>query len=181
MAPNATIYLVEAQSQDPTDLLCAVIYAQSLVSAAGGGEISMSWGFGEFFTEVGYLSSTLAPPKVTYFASSGDSPGVIFPCASPIVVCTGGTSVGRNPATLNFTVESAWQDAGGGPSIFIFPGATLPTFPRSPTPVPGSGFWTTTDLSDHAPASWAAWSSAGILDHRQRHQRFLARVGWDCQ
>ncbi len=157
MAPNATIYLVEAQSQDPTDLLCAVIYAQSLVSAAGGGEISMSWGFGEFFTEVGYLSSTLAPPKVTYFASSGDSPGVIFPCASPIVVCTGGTSVGRNPATLNFTVESAWQDAGGGPSVY-FPGRNTPDV--SAVADPYTGVWI---LDNYRPFGSCASFLGGVV------------------
>ena len=54
MAPNATIYLVEAQSNSYNDLFCAVSYAQSLVSAAGGGEISMSWGGGEFGGEVLY-------------------------------------------------------------------------------------------------------------------------------
>jgi subtilase family serine protease len=43
MAPNATLYLVEANSNSFTDLLVAESVATSLVTAAGGGEVSNSW------------------------------------------------------------------------------------------------------------------------------------------
>lgn len=56
MAPRAKIYLVEAQSSGFSDLFTALQQANTLVTAAGGGEISMSWGSGEFDGENGYDS-----------------------------------------------------------------------------------------------------------------------------
>jgi subtilase family serine protease len=55
---------------------------------------------------------------VVYFAAAGDSAGVIYPCASPNVVCAGGTSTARNQNTGNLIGEIAWSDAGGGISSF---------------------------------------------------------------
>src|SRR5580698_4294901 len=51
MAPEATLYLVEAQTNNNIDLFCAVSIASNLVKAAGGGEVSMSFGNGEFLGE----------------------------------------------------------------------------------------------------------------------------------
>ena len=51
MAPDAKIYLVEAASNNYSDLLNAVSVASSLVSSAGGGEVSISWGGSEFSGE----------------------------------------------------------------------------------------------------------------------------------
>ena len=85
MAPSATLYLVEAQSNSFRNLLCAVTVASNLVAAAGGGEVSMSWGSGEFPAETSF-DSVFTTPNVVYFASSGDGPGVSYPSASPNVV-----------------------------------------------------------------------------------------------
>jgi hypothetical protein len=68
MAPAATLYLVEAQSNSFVDLLCAVTTASQLVQAAGGGQISMSWGSGEFSSETSF-DSVFTASKVVYFAS----------------------------------------------------------------------------------------------------------------
>jgi kumamolisin len=117
MAPNAKIYLVEAGSSNFSDLLRAVSVANSLVSSAGGGEVSMSWGGSEFSGETFY-DPYFTQSGVVYFASSGDSPGVIWPSTSPNVVSVGGTSLSRNPTTGNFQGELAWQSGGGGPSVY---------------------------------------------------------------
>jgi kumamolisin len=117
MAPEATLYLVEAQSNYFSDLLCAVSVASNLVQLAGGGEVSMSWGSGEFSGET-TLDSVFTTPTVVYFASAGDSPGVSWPSASPNVVSVGGTSISRNPATGNFEREDGWQEGGSGPSYY---------------------------------------------------------------
>jgi len=117
MAPDATLYLVEAQSNYLTDLFCAVSVASSLVQAAKGGEVSMSWGGGEFSGETAF-DSVFTTPKVVYFASTGDSPGVIYPSTSPNVVAVGGTSLSTNLITGNFILENVWQDAGGGLSAY---------------------------------------------------------------
>jgi subtilase family serine protease len=122
MAPNAALYLVEAASNDNVDLLQAVQVASNLVAAAGGGQVSMSWGSGEF-AGMNLLDSFFQTPKVTYFASSGDNSGVGWPCVSPYVICVGGTTL-RMDATGNFLQEVAWVDGGGGPSQFY----ARPTF-----------------------------------------------------
>jgi kumamolisin len=117
MAPGATLYLVEAQSNSNADLYCAVNVANSLVSAAGGGEISMSWGGGEAPSEL-LSDGIFTTPNVVYFASSGDSAGTIYPSTSPNVISVGGTSISRNPTTGSYIQENDWQDGGGGPSLF---------------------------------------------------------------
>jgi kumamolisin len=117
MAPGATLYLVEAQSNSGADLFCAVTVASGLVSAAGGGQISMSWGGGEFPGEV-TVDHVFTAPNVVYYASSGDSAGAFYPSASPNVVSVGGTSLRRNATTGNFFSEVVWQNTGGAPSRF---------------------------------------------------------------
>jgi subtilase family serine protease len=117
MAPNATIYLVEARSANYSDLLAAVSKATSLVQAAGGGQVSMSWGGSEFSFETLY-DAYFRQPGVVYFAAAGDSPGVTWPSASPYVVSVGGTSISRDPTTGAFQQEVTWQSGGGGPSVY---------------------------------------------------------------
>jgi subtilase family serine protease len=117
MAPSATIYLVEAASASYSNLLTAVSKATSLVRAAGGGEVSMSWGGSEFFFETLY-DSYFNQSGVVYFAAAGDSPGVSWPATSPNVVSVGGTSISRDPTTGAFKQEVTWQSGGGGPSVY---------------------------------------------------------------
>jgi kumamolisin len=117
MAPNAHIYLVEAASSYSTDLFPAVEVASALVAEAGGGEVSMGWGHMEFDGE-NQFDSYFTTPKVVYFASSGDSPGVSYPSASPYVVSAGGTTLSMNLSSGFFQQESTWEYSGGGPSAF---------------------------------------------------------------
>jgi subtilase family serine protease len=117
MAPKAHIYLVEAQSESDSDLDCAETVASALVAAAGGGEVSNSWGEGEFSDETGE-DQYFQESGVVFFASSGDGgAGVIYPSASPYVVAAGGTTIERN-SSGNFTGEDGWSGSGGGPSQY---------------------------------------------------------------
>jgi len=118
MAPNAKLYLVEAGSSFNSDLFKAIQVASALVAAAGGGEVSMSWGEGEYSTEKDDDSKLFATSGVVYFASAGDSEGVEYPSTSPDVVAAGGTTNSRNPFTLAFQKETGWNYAGGGPSAY---------------------------------------------------------------
>jgi kumamolisin len=145
MAPSATIYLVEACSNFDTDLQQAVLVASNLVrcgsteigaggvlgtcpaSSTGKGEVSMSWGAGEYGGENGALcavtNTTLddncfTTPGVVYFASSGDSPGVIYPSTSKNVVAAGGLTNRRNASTFSEIQRAAWVFGGGGQSFF---------------------------------------------------------------
>jgi len=117
MAPKAMIYLVEASSSNLSSLMTAVTDAGNLVSAAGGGEVSMSWGSSEFSGETAY-DGFFTKSGVVYVASAGDSAGVEYPSASPNVVAVGGTTISRNPNTGNFQQELSWQQTGGGPSAY---------------------------------------------------------------
>ena len=118
MAPNAKIILVEAASKAGADLLGAVKLASNLVAAAGGGEISMSWGSAELSVE-SPLDSYFSTPGIVYFAATGDSPGTEWPSVSANVVAVGGTSVSRDPSNGAFIGEAAWGDGGGGVSAYI--------------------------------------------------------------
>lgn len=151
MAPNAKIYLVEAASSNFNDLLRAVSVANSLVSSAGGGEVSMSWGGSEFSGETSY-DPYFTQPGVVYFASSGDSPGVIWPSTSPNVVSVGGTSLSRNPTTGNFQQEMAWQSGGGGPSLY----ETRPSYQNAISAIVGTKRGTP-DVAADADPSTGVW------------------------
>jgi subtilase family serine protease len=155
MAPSAKIYLVEAASSSLSDLLAAVGVASQLVSAAGGGEVSMSWGSSEFSGETSYDKS-FSTPGVVYLASAGDSPGVIWPSASPNVVSVGGTALSRNPTTGNFQAELAWQQTGGGPSAY----ETRPGFQSSLAATVGAQRGTP-DVSGVADPTTGVWVYQG--------------------
>ncbi len=117
MAPGAEIVLVEAASSSLTDLMTAEDMASKMVNATGGGEVSNSWGGGEFSGEASY-DSHFVKANVVFLASAGDSPGTMYPAASPNVVAAGGTTVRRTPSTGAFLSEYPWDSAGGGVSLY---------------------------------------------------------------
>jgi subtilase family serine protease len=117
MAPNAQIVLMEASSASNSALYQAVTAANSYISSHGGkGEVSMSWGGSETSSETG-SDHYFTQSGVVYFASAGDSPGVIYPSASVDVVSAGGTQVNRN-SSGDYTNQTAWTDGGGGASRY---------------------------------------------------------------
>lgn len=120
MAPKAKIFLVEACTSSYNDLLVAEYVAGVEVSSKGGGDISNSWGSGEFASEVttdDYFYR-FYPDNITYFASAGDSGwGADYPSSSPWVVSAGGTTVNRD-SNENFQSESCWSGSGGGVSAY---------------------------------------------------------------
>jgi len=113
MAPEAKIFLVEAADNSFTNLFGAIWVASKLVAAAGGGEVTMSWGAPEFGDET-TLDSKFTMRGVVYFASTGDVPGVEYPSASPNVVAAGGTTLSRDIKTGKLIKENTWQEAGSG-------------------------------------------------------------------
>ena len=121
MAPSAQIILVEACSSSYNDLFYAEQVAGAEVTAAGGGDISNSWGGGEFSGEVGAVDDVFYRyywKYIIYFASAGDSGwGAQYPSSSPWVVSAGGTTVNRD-VNGNFLSESCWSGSGGGVSLY---------------------------------------------------------------
>jgi kumamolisin len=125
MAPKANIILVEAVDNSDASLYGAVTLAGQLVSSAGGGQVSNSWGGSEYPGEA-TNDVIFTAPDVVFFASSGDTPGTEYPSVSPNVVSVGGTTVNRTSAG-NFTGYSAWADGGGGSSLY----ESRPTYQNS--------------------------------------------------
>jgi len=151
MAPEAKIYLVEAADNSFTNLFNAVTVAANLVKAAGGGEVSMSWGAGEFKGETTF-DSVFSTHGVVYLASSGDSPGTLYPAVSPNVVAAGGTTLSRDINTGKLILENTWQDAGGGTSLL----EPIPPFQKSVKYVVGN-MRGTPDLSFDANPNTGVW------------------------
>ncbi len=129
-APNAAIVLVEACSNSDTNLFYAeqVAFEYIVNHYPGGGQVSNSWGGGEFsgetaddeyFSDLDYSGATGWTSHITAFASAGDTGSeVAYPSVSPWVVSAGGTSVLRNTSNDYFSSESCWSDSGGGTSTY---------------------------------------------------------------
>jgi kumamolisin len=115
MAPNAIIVLMEAASNSNADLFAAVQAANKLFTTHNiKGQVSMSWGEGEFSSETS-ADSNFTQTGVTYYASTGDAPGTEYPSVSVNVVGVGGTVINRN-GSGDFVGQTAWSSGGGGDS-----------------------------------------------------------------
>ena len=170
-APAAKLFLVEAKSSSLPDILMAEDVASAQVAAAGGGEVSNSWGSSEFLGETAF-DTHFKKSTVVYFAESGDAPGVQYPAASPFVVATGGTSTTRTPSG-SFFREVAWQDAGGGVSSFeprpqfqnpisAIVGTRRGTHDVSFDSSPATGVWVFATPAGPATAGWYVVGGASV-------------------
>jgi len=116
MAPNAQI-IVSQFCEDPFEggMSAAEYLAGQAVAAAGGGEVSNSFGYGgEFSGELSY-DQYMHVNGVVYFTSAGDSGlGPDYPSVSPNSTSAGGTTI-RRDSSGNFTgEEDCWNGSGGG-------------------------------------------------------------------
>ena len=134
MAPNAQIILVEAASNNSSDLYFAEQVAAGLVAAAGGGEISNSWSGGEYSGELSDEKTYFSASKVVYFASTGDSGlnNIGVPAVFANVVAAGGTDIFRTNG--NFIGEQWWSGGGGGASIY----EPLPSYQKGRSGITGT-------------------------------------------
>ena len=124
IAPQAKILLVEAPSNNLSDLLSGVDFAVR----NGASVVSMSWTSAELSTERN-LDNHFVSTGVTFLAASGDSgAGVNYPAASPDVIAVGGTSLTLDKSG-NYSSESAWSGSGGGLSKYEYEPAPQAQFP----------------------------------------------------
>jgi subtilase family serine protease len=117
MAPGAKIILVEAKSPSLRDLALAEVVAIKAVQAAGGGEVSNSWGSYEYPDEAS-LTPSFAGDNVVVFAAAGDTPGVSVPAVLHNVVAVGGTTIFRSYSGA-YLEQGTWNFGGGGISSYI--------------------------------------------------------------
>ena len=152
MAPKAHIVLMEAASNSFDDLFAAVVAANGYIAthAGGKGEVSMSWGGSEWSLE-GLNDVFMLGADVVYFASSGDTPGVSYPSASPYVVSAGGTQINRN-SLGNYTKQVAWGSGGGGTSVY----ETRPSYQNGVSGVVGAARGTP-DISSDSSGNSPVW------------------------
>ena len=114
IAPNATILLVEAVSNNGIDLVDAINYA---TSRSDVDVVTMSWGTGEFSGEASY-DYLFDYSDIGFFAASGDNGSVVmWPSVSSNVVAVGGTSLNIGASGI-VTSETAWSGSGGGISLY---------------------------------------------------------------
>jgi hypothetical protein len=155
MAPNAKIFLIEANSSSNADLTWAEAWAAYYVNISGGGEVSNSWGGGEFSGETsydGYFNNYFGNyHPVVFIASGGDSGTVEYPSASPYVVSAGGTTVNRD-ASGNFLSQTCWSGTGRGASTV----ESIPSYQSTIASLGGSKRLTT-DLSFDADPASGVW------------------------
>jgi subtilase family serine protease len=124
IAPQAKILLVEAPSNNLSDLLSGVDFAVR----NGASVVSMSWTSAELSTERN-LDNHFVSTGVTFLAASGDSgTGVNYPAASPDVIAVGGTSLTLDKSE-NYSSESAWSGSGGGLSKYEYEPISQAQFP----------------------------------------------------
>src|SRR5579884_248884 len=118
MAPGASLVLVEANSDNISDLLAAARTAADMPSVS---VVSMSWGNAEFPNEINYDSYFTTPAGhtgVTFVAASGDSGAPpIYPAVSPNVLAVGGTTLTLD-SQGNYVSETGWSGSGGGISAY---------------------------------------------------------------
>jgi len=110
ICPNCHILLVEANTDDITDLGAGVNAAVSL----GARYVSNSYGEDESSSDATYNAEFFNHPGVAVTASAGDSGyGVTFPAASQYVTAVGGTSLTPASSTRGWA-ETVWGSAAGG-------------------------------------------------------------------
>jgi subtilase family serine protease len=156
IAPQARIVLVEASTNNLSDLISSVDVAVN----HGASAVSMSWTSGEFAGERS-LDNHFVAGGVTFVAASGDSgSGVNYPAASPDVIAAGGTSLVLD-ARGNYSSETAWSGSGGGQSAYEFEPLVQSQFP---IPEDSRGVRGIPDVSYNANpgTGYAIYDSVGI-------------------
>jgi outer membrane protein assembly factor BamB len=124
IAPGAKILLVEAASNNFSDLLVAEDYAK-----AHAQYVSNSWGSPEFLGESSF-DPHFQPSgsALSVFVSAGDlGLPAEYPSSSPNVISVGGTTL-HFDATGAFTDETGWSLGGGGCSAYEAPNPAQSSF-----------------------------------------------------
>ncbi len=166
MAPGASILLVEANTDNLSDLLAAIDYARH---QPGVSVVSLSWGLSEFPQETqldGYFTTPTGHEGVSFVAAAGDNAAPAdWPATSPYVLAVGGTSLTTLGAAGTYRSETGWGYSSGGVSQYEWePNYQLSvqdTWSRTAPDVaydadPNSGFWVYNTTGDSDTTGWLA-------------------------
>ena len=117
MNPNATIWVVEAASDNINDLMSAVDYANNTIQAD---VISMSWGGNDVASNTS-SNSYFTNPSISYCAASGDTNSVSWPAVLSNCIAVGGSTLLWTPTSnnTNTRTEYSWNGAGCGYSSTV--------------------------------------------------------------
>ncbi len=117
--PNCSIVVVEANSDQPSDLATALLHAVALKPTV----VSNSWSLTESQLMSLYQAydSVFQHPGIPVVAGSGDAgQSVSWPAADASVIAVGGTSLMRGTsANGRAWIEKAWSSAGFGCSAYV--------------------------------------------------------------
>ena len=114
ICPNCHIILVEANSNDNSDMYTAEDEAVAL----GAKFVSNSWSSSEYSGET-QDDQYFNHPGVAITASGGDyGYGVSYPAASQYVTSVGGTTLTQDSSTARGWTETAWSGTGSGCSAY---------------------------------------------------------------
>lgn len=123
IAPQASLFLIEAKDSSLTSLMKAVDVANQYHPDV----VSMSWGGAEFSGEE-QLATHFQNSTTRYVSASGDDGHQSnFPAALPQVLTVGGTSLQLDTQGNRISEETAWNGSGGGTSRYI----SQPAFQRT--------------------------------------------------
>jgi hypothetical protein len=184
VCPGCRILLVEASSEEFSDLGAAVDTAASL----GASEISNSYGAAEEAADVSIDGGDYDHPGVVVAASSGDCGylnkacageeeiGANFPASAPDALAVGGTSLSEGKGAWSSTV---WSEGGSGCSaVFEAPAwqRSLPSFAATGCgdgrsvadvaaigdPETGVDVYDSTPEGHGAPTGWGVWGGTSV-------------------
>ena len=113
--PNANIWVVEAKSDLPGDLIAAVDYAVNTLKVD---VVSMSWGDTESPMYSTY-ANRFTNPSVSFCAASGDANIASWPSTLANCISVGGTTLLWTPNGQQTRKEYAWNRAGCGYSSMV--------------------------------------------------------------
>jgi subtilase family serine protease len=186
IAPNATIILVEANSDLNVDMTQAIDKAVAVLNAGyGGGVISMSFGGPESIDKTVADASflNLNTKNISFIAASGDTPVPSQPATNPNVLAVGGTALfldaqgnrvggstvttGANGLPSGYTDPAVGASVEGGERPWFMSGAGISTVYATPTYQQNRGIFLpmrgTPDVCYNADpvTGYPVWNSAG--------------------
>ncbi len=116
-APKAKLVLITPDSAILENLMECVVLAKEYSANV----VSLSFGLHEKYVKTFYEDKL--SDDIVYFAAAGDLPGqCLYPASSPLFAGVGGTALDINENGERTSVESAWENGGGGASsVFSIP------------------------------------------------------------